>query len=82
MCQLEAHRRVHEKILDHKKYKCEHCDYATTDNFRLRVHLKKQHGMEDEEAQDEIKNKKKPIQSNMTRLSCVRSEGLNHSFEL
>ena len=51
MCQLDICRRVHEKIHDKKNYKCEHCSYATTDNFRLKIHLKKEHGMEDEEIQ-------------------------------
>ena len=60
MCQLDACRRVHEKIHDKKNYKCEHCSYATTDNFRLKIHLKKEHGMEDEEIQDKINSKKKP----------------------
>ena len=61
---LHVCRRVHEKILDSKKYKCELCNHATTDNFRLRAHLKKQHGMERDEALEDFKNEKK---LNMTR---------------
>ena len=76
---MDARRRVHEKILDNKNYKCELCIYATSDNFRLRAHLMKQHGMEIEEAQDVTKDKKRVTDGNKDGTNMDGTKFLHHN---